>query len=96
MEHGMAPDYDYDELDRRRVLSRMAECRHGVFAERAALSVHLPGLIGVTSESAEVSVQRPVIGRLSATAGVGLCYFEGAGAGRIWLLERGAAYDLAP
>ncbi len=34
-------------------------------------------LIGVSSESAEASLQRPVVGKLSATAGLGYAYYGG-------------------
>jgi uncharacterized protein (TIGR02001 family) len=54
------------------------------------------GLIGVTSGSAEVNLQRPVLGRLSATAGVGYTYFEGPQAAGFAYWSVGAVYTIAP
>jgi uncharacterized protein (TIGR02001 family) len=54
------------------------------------------GLIGVTSGSAEVNLQRPVLGRLSATAGIGYTYFEGPQAVGFAYWSVGAVYTIAP
>ncbi len=51
---------------------------------------------GVTSESAEVSLQRPVLGRLSATAGIGYSHFGGPDAAGYAYWSVGAAYSFAP
>lgn len=53
-------------------------------------------LIGVSSESAEVSLQRPVSGKLSATAGLGYAYYGGPDPTGYGYWSVGAAYDLAP
>src|SRR5260370_21822953 len=52
--------------------------------------------MGVTSESAEVNVQRPVLGRLSATAGIGYSNFDGPASGGYAYWSVGAAYTIAP
>jgi uncharacterized protein (TIGR02001 family) len=55
-----------------------------------------PGIIAVSAESLELNLQHPLIGKLSATGGIG--YYEMAGPGgtgyAYWSV--GAAYDLAP
>jgi uncharacterized protein (TIGR02001 family) len=54
------------------------------------------GLIGVSAESVELNLQRPVFGKLSGTAGVGYYKMEGPeGTGYVYW-SVGAAYDLAP
>jgi uncharacterized protein (TIGR02001 family) len=50
-------------------------------------------LISVTEKSAEVSVQRPVVGRLSATAGVGYSELSGSDPGGYVYWSVGGAYD---
>ncbi len=54
------------------------------------------GLLGVSSESAEVDLQRPLLAKLSATAGVGYSYFAGPEPAGYAYWSVGAAYDLAP
>lgn len=54
------------------------------------------GIMGVTSESAEVNLQRAVLGKLSATAGVGYAYFAGPDPAGYAYWSVGAALDLAP
>jgi uncharacterized protein (TIGR02001 family) len=54
------------------------------------------GLFGVTSESAEVNLQRPVLGRLSATAGIGYSRLEGPDPSGYAYWSAGAAYSFAP
>jgi uncharacterized protein (TIGR02001 family) len=55
-----------------------------------------PGIIAVSAESLELNLQHPLIGKLSATGGIG--YYEMAGPGgtgyAYWSV--GTAYDLAP
>lgn len=53
-------------------------------------------LIGVSSESAEVSLQRRLVGSLSATAGLGYAYYGGPDPAGYAYWSAGAAYDLAP
>jgi uncharacterized protein (TIGR02001 family) len=51
-------------------------------------------LIGVTEKSAEVDVQRQIVGKLSATAGVGYTFLDGPDSGGYVYWSAGAAYDL--
>jgi hypothetical protein len=53
-------------------------------------------LVRVLAESAELSLQRPVVGKLSATAGVGYYQLDGAGESGYAYWSVGAAYDWAP
>jgi uncharacterized protein (TIGR02001 family) len=53
------------------------------------------GLFGVTSESAEVNLQRPVLGRLSATAGIGYSRLEGPDPSGYAYWSAGAVYSFA-
>jgi uncharacterized protein (TIGR02001 family) len=59
-------------------------------------------IIGVTAESAEsaesaeLSLQRPIFGRLSATAGIGYYQQNGAGGSGYAYWSAGAAYDWGP
>jgi len=66
------------------------------YSPNAPLFVQGRGLIGVTSNSAEVNVQRPVLQRLSATAGAGYAYFQGPERLGYAYWSVGASYDLAP
>lgn len=57
------------------------------------------GLVGVSAESVELNLQHPVLGKLSATAGIGYYNMSGApgGAAADYLYwSAGLAYDLAP
>jgi uncharacterized protein (TIGR02001 family) len=87
--------YDYDELD---VDAGFQDwLRVGaVVSPNAPRYLPYRGLIGVTSESIEVNLQRPVLHRLSATAGVGYSHYGGDDAAGYVYWSVGAAYDLAP
>jgi uncharacterized protein (TIGR02001 family) len=92
--HGSA--YDYDELD---VDATYREWLNVgiVYSPNAPRYLYSTrALAGVTTESAQVSVQRPVWRRLSATLGVGYSNFEGADPGGYIYWSAGAAWDLAP
>jgi len=52
------------------------------------------GLRGVAEKSAEVSLQRQVVGKLSVTAGVGYSFLDGPESGGYAYWSAGAAYDL--
>jgi uncharacterized protein (TIGR02001 family) len=52
--------------------------------------------IGVSSEAAEASLQRRLVGKLSATAGVGYAYYGGPDPAGYVYWSVGTAYDLAP
>jgi uncharacterized protein (TIGR02001 family) len=52
------------------------------------------GLISVAEKSAEMTLQRQIVGRLSATAGLGYSFLDGPGSGGYAYWSVGAAYDL--
>lgn len=54
------------------------------------------GLISVTEEAAEINVQRPIIGKLSATAGLGYSHMGGADPAGYVYWSAGGSYDLGP
>jgi uncharacterized protein (TIGR02001 family) len=54
------------------------------------------GTVRVQAEWAELNLQRPLIGKLSATAGVGYYELDGANATGYGYWSIGAGYDIAP
>ena len=54
------------------------------------------GLTGVSCESAEINLQRPVVGRLSATAGIGYSYVGGPDPAGYAYWSAGVAYTISP
>jgi uncharacterized protein (TIGR02001 family) len=87
--------YDYDELDLDLGYRDWLDVSV-VYSPNAPRYLRRRGLIGVSSESAEVNLQRPVLGRLSATAGIGYSYFAGPAPGGYAYWSVGAVYTLAP
>jgi uncharacterized protein (TIGR02001 family) len=87
--------YDYDELDVDLAFQDWLGASL-VYSPNAVRFLPYRGLIGVTSESAEVNLQRPVIGKLYASAGVGYSRYEGPDPGDYAYWSVGAAYTLAP
>jgi uncharacterized protein (TIGR02001 family) len=90
-----AGSYDYNELNLDLSFREWLDLRFMYSPDAPVISPYR-GLVGVRSEAAELSLQHPVLGKLSATAGVGYAFYDGqepAGYG-YWSL--GAAYDLAP
>lgn len=87
--------YNYDEID-------VQAAYRGWLSVTLAYSPNSPrffydrGLVGVTAESAELNLQRPVLGKLSGTAGIGYYYFDSEDATGYAYWSVGAAYDLAP
>jgi uncharacterized protein (TIGR02001 family) len=87
--------YNYDELDVDAAFQDWVNVSL-TYSPNAPLYVLGRGLIGVTSKSAEVNLQRPVLQKLSATAGVGYAYFDGPERAGYTYWSIGASYDLAP
>jgi hypothetical protein len=87
--------YDYDELDVDLTYQEWLGVNF-VYSPNSPRYLRSRGLFGVTSESAEVNLQRPVLGRLSATAGIGYSHFDGPYAGGFAYWSVGAAYTIAP
>lgn len=87
--------YDYDELNLDLSFREWVSV-HVTYSPDAPLLSPYRGLIGVTSESAELSLQHRVLGKLSASAGVGYAFYNGQEPGGYGYWSVGAAYDLAP
>jgi uncharacterized protein (TIGR02001 family) len=88
--------YDYDELDVDVAFQEWLDVGL-VYSPNAPRYLPYRGLImGVASESAEVNLQRPVLGKLSATAGIGYSYYGGPDSAGYAYWSAGAVYDLAP
>ena len=87
--------YDYDELDADVAFQEWLQAAV-IYSPNAPRYVPYRGLMGVTSKSAEVNLQRPVLARLSATAGVGYSAYEGPALVGYTYWSVGAAYDLKP
>jgi uncharacterized protein (TIGR02001 family) len=87
--------YDYDELDVDLAFQDWLGVSL-VYSPNAVRFLPYDGLIGVSSESAEVNLQRPVVGKLSATAGVGYSRYEGPDSADYTYWSVGAAYTIAP
>jgi len=87
--------YNYDELDADVAYEEWLDVTL-VYSPNAPRYVPYRGLVSVTSKSAEVSLQRPVLRRLSATAGIGYSYLDGPDPAGYVYWSVGAAYDLVP
>ena len=88
--------YDYDEFDMDATYQEWLNVGL-VYSPNAPRYVYsYNGLVGVTSESAQVNVQRPVWRKLSATLGVGYSRFEGPDPAGYTYWSAGAAWELAP
>jgi len=86
--------YDYDELDVDLTYQEWLGVNL-VYSPNQPRYLRSRGLFGMTSESAEVNLQRPVLGRLSVTAGIGYSNFDGPDAGGYAYWSVGAAYTIA-
>lgn len=87
--------YDYDELDADLAFQEWLDVGI-VYSPNSPRYVPYRGLLAVSSESAEVDLQRPLLDKLSGTAGVGYSYFAGPEPAGYAYWSIGAAYDLAP
>jgi uncharacterized protein (TIGR02001 family) len=87
--------YAYDELDLDVAYQGWLNAAVVVSPDAPRFLVYR-GAIRGASESAEVSVQRPLLRKVSATAGIGYSYFDGADSGGYAYWSVGAAWDLAP
>lgn len=88
--------YDYDEVDVEATYQEWLNVGL-VYSPNAPRYLYsYQGLVGVTSESAQLSMQRPVWRKLSATVGVGYSRFEGPDPAGFTYWSAGAAWDLAP
>lgn len=87
--------YNYDELAVE-VSYRGWLNVDAIYSPNAPIVSPYGDLIGVASESAEVNLQHRVLGKLSATAGVGYTHYAGQDPTGYGYWSIGAAYDLAP
>ena len=87
--------YDYDELDMDVTYQEWLKAGV-VYSPDAPRYSPSRGLYGVTSESAEIGVQRPVWRKLSASVGVGYSRFEGPYPVGYTYWSAGAVWDMAP
>ena len=87
--------YDYDELDLDATYQEWLNVGL-VFSPNAPRYSFYRGLIGVMSEAAEISVQRPLWRKLSATLGVGYSRLGAPDPAGYTYWSAGAAWDLAP
>jgi uncharacterized protein (TIGR02001 family) len=89
------PQYDYDELDLDIGYQEWLDI--GVaYAPNAPYFTPDGDLRSTAAESAEVSLQRPIRGKLSWTAGIGYYNLDGRNAGGYAYWSAGVAYDLRP
>lgn len=87
--------YNYDEIDLQVSYQQLTQLALAIYPDvrRYSYGGHIAH---VTAESAELKLQRPLIGRLSATAGVGYYEFGGADRAGYAYGSVGAAYDWPP
>lgn len=90
--------YDYDELDVDLSFEGWLHFTVGYSPDswRFYREGYRTELIGVGEKSAEVSLQRPIVGKFSLTAGVGYSLLSGHRSGGYGYWSTGAAFDLAP
>jgi uncharacterized protein (TIGR02001 family) len=87
--------YNYGELDLDIAYQEWLDA--GVsYSPNAPRFIARRGLIGVSAESAELSLQRPVLGNLSGTAVIGYYYLQGPDPTGYAYGSVGIAYDWAP
>ena len=87
--------YDYDELDVDLTYQEWLGVNLVYSPNEPRYVRSYGGITGVTSESAEVNLQRPLLGRLSATAGIGYSHLGGPDARGYAYWSVGAAYTIA-
>jgi uncharacterized protein (TIGR02001 family) len=87
--------YNYDELDADVAFQEWLHVTV-VYSPNAPVFTPNRGLTGVTSNSAEVNLQRPVLGKLSAMAGIGYSHFNGPYPAGYTYWSAGVAYDFSP
>ena len=88
-------NYNYDELDVDAAYQGWLHIslNYSPNSPRYVAARPYRGLVAVTEKAAEVSLQRPIIGKLSATAGVGYSMLSGPESGDYTYWSIGGAYD---
>jgi uncharacterized protein (TIGR02001 family) len=92
--HGF--DYRYDELDLDWTYQEWLDMSVTYSPDAPRFSFYRGGWLSVSAESAELNLQRPVLGKLSATAGAGYAFYGGPDSSGYAYGSVGAAYDLSP
>jgi uncharacterized protein (TIGR02001 family) len=87
--------YNYDEIDLQASYQQWIQVALAFYPD-VRRYLYGGGVAHVMAESAELNLQRPLIGKLSATAGVGYYELNGADAVGYAYWSVGAAYDWAP
>jgi uncharacterized protein (TIGR02001 family) len=87
--------YDYDEFDVSLVFQEWLGV-NVAYSPNAWRDNTSGALIGVPNEWGEVNLQRPLLGKLSGTAGIGYSHLAGPDPGGYAYWSVGAAYDLSP
>jgi len=87
--------YNYDEVDLQVSYRQWIQLALGFYPDVRRYS-YPGGVARVRAESVELNLQRPLIGKLSATAGVGYYESDGADGAGYAYWSVGAAYDWAP
>jgi uncharacterized protein (TIGR02001 family) len=87
--------YNYDEIDLQVSYQQWIQLALALYPDVRRYS-YGGGAAHVMAESAELNLQRPLIGKLSATAGVGYYELDGADGVGYAYWSVGAAYDWAP
>jgi uncharacterized protein (TIGR02001 family) len=88
-------DYAYDELDLDWTYQEWLGMSLTFSPDAPRFSSYREGWVRGAAETAELNVQRPVLGKLSATAGAGYAFYGSDSTGYAYG-SIGAAYDLSP
>jgi uncharacterized protein (TIGR02001 family) len=86
--------YNYDEIDLEIAYQQWVHVAVSFYPD--VRRYYDGGVAHVLAESGELNLQRPVLGKLSATAGIGYYQLDGAGGAGYAYWSVGAAYDWAP
>ena len=89
-------DYTYDELDLEWTYQDWLNTSLTFSPDAPRFSSYRGGWVTGAAESAELNVQRPVLGKLSATAGAGYAFYGSSDTSGYAYGSLGLAYDLSP
>ena len=84
--------YNYDEVDLEVVYRGWLDLRL-VYSPDSPRYMQYRYPVAVSAESAELGVQRPLVGKLSGNAGIGYYYLQGSNASGYTYGSAGATYD---
>jgi len=92
--HGF--DYTYDELNLDWTYQQWLDISLAYSPDAPRFSSYRGRWVTGATEFAELNVQRPVLGKLSATVGAGYAFYGGSDSSGYAYGSVGAAYDLSP